>query len=427
VDTIGFGSDREPRHWRPGWRPPRPWARRRAWLVAAAAAAGVATAAAVLAAAVLATAGGPARRPVSAPASAVPWPPPLLRGVPAHGIGTDLFLAGENFLRVTAQPRQVAAGFLVNGLSPLLPPGHGAEADQLAPVPGGVVAHISDISNALTYGALGRVVFIPAANAPAQVIARATMIAVSPDGRRVWVQTAVQSLRHGEGVPAGFRSPTWAVNLAGDRVSPVLQLPFGLVAATEAGPLTQNLASGQLQLWNGATGQPIRMSLPAAADFIAAGRDRVVWDACSASCRLHVTDLATGADAAVPLPGNWLPVSVTYPPPSASFDPSGQRLVLPLDRVDSSGNATAEALFIASTATKTLRMIPGTELSFSSLPASQPIQMIGAWDQQGLLWVLASSPDEGYYQLGYWTGAGPLRTFGPARGGPVALTAPGPG
>jgi hypothetical protein len=386
----------------------------------------VATAAAVLAATVPATAGGLARRPVSASVPAVPSPPPLLLGVPADGVRTDLFLAGEDFLRVVGRPRQVAAGFLVNGLSPLLPPGHGAEADQLAPVPGGVVAHISDISTAISYGALGRVVFIPAANAPAQVIARATMIAVSPDGRRIWVQTAVQSLRNGEGVPAGFRSPTWAVNLAGHRVSPVLLLPFGLVAATEAGPLTQNLASGQLQLWNGATGRPIRMNLPAAADFIAAGRDRVVWAACAASCRLHVTDLATGTDAAVQLPGNWLPVSVTYPPPSASFDPSGQRLVLPLDRVDSSGNATAEALFIASTATKTLRMIPGTSLSFSALPASQPIQLVGAWDRQGLLWVLASSPDEGYYQLGYWTGAGPLRTFGPARGGPVALTAPGP-
>jgi hypothetical protein len=421
MDTIGFGSDREPRRWRPGWWPRRARGRRRAWLVAAAAAAGAAVAAAVLA-----TAGGPVPRPVRAPAPAVPWPPPLLRGVPAHGVRTDLFLAGENFSRVIAQPRQVADGFLFNGLSPLLPPGHGAEADQLAPVPGGVVAHISDISAAITYGALGRVVFIPAANAPAQVIARATMIAVSPDGRRVWVQTAVQSLRNGEGVPAGFRSPTWAVNLAGHRVSAVLQLPLGLVAATEAGPLTQNLASGQLQLWDGATGRPIRMNLPAAADFIAAGLDRVVWATCSASCRLHVTDLTTGTDAAIPMPGNWLPVSVTYPPPSASFDPSGQRLVLPLDRVDSSGNATAEALFIASTATKTLRMIPGTPLSFSSLPASQPIQLVGAWDRQGLLWVLASNPDEGYYQLGYWTGAGPLRTFAPARGGPLALTAPGP-
>ena len=161
MDTIGFGSDREPRRWRPGWRPPRPWARRRAWLVAVAAAAGVATAAAVLAATVLATAGGLARRPVSASVPAVPSPP-LLRGVPADGVRTDLFLAGENFLRV-ARPRQVAAGFLVDGLSPLLPPGHGAEADQLAPVPGGVVAQ-SATSPPPSATARGRGLPAPAAN-----------------------------------------------------------------------------------------------------------------------------------------------------------------------------------------------------------------------------------------------------------------------
>jgi hypothetical protein len=379
-------------------------------------------------AAVLVTTGGPARRPVSAPSPSASPPsswPALFHGVPAHGLSTDLFLAGENFWRVGGQPRTVGAEFLLNGLSPLLPPGHGAEADQLAPVPGGVVAHISDISTGITYGALGRVVFIPVANAPAQAIARATMIAVSPGGAQIWVQTAVQLLRNGAGAPPGFISPTWAVNLSGRRVSPVLRLPFGLVAATGAGPLTQDLSTGQLQLWNGATGRPIRTNLPADADFIAAGRDRVVWDACRASCRLHVTDLTTGTDAAVPMPRSWVPASVTYPPPSASFDPSGQRLVLPLDRVDSSGNTTAEALFIASTATRTLRMIPGTSLPFSSLPAAQPIQMVGAWDRQGLLWVLASSPDEGYYQLGCWTGAGPLRTFALTHGGPVALTAPG--
>jgi hypothetical protein len=37
------------------------------------------------------------------------------------------------------------------------------------------------------------------------------------------------------------------------------------------------------------------------------------------------------------------------------------------------------------------------------------------------------SPDNGYYQLGSWTGAGPLRTFTPAQGSPTALSAPGPG
>ena len=369
--------------------------------------------------------GGSARRAASAPVPSAPPLPLLLRGLPAQAVRTDLFLAGENFWQIGSQPRAVAAKFLLNGLSPLLPPGHGAEADQLVPVPGGVVAHISDISTGITYGALGRVVFIPTANAPAQVIARATMIAVSPGGGQVWVQTAVQALRNGEGVPPGFTSPTWAVNLAGRRVSPVLRLPFGLVAATEAGPLTQDLSTGLLQLWNGATGRPIRMNLPADANFIAAERDRVIWYECDPSCRLHVTDLSAGADAAVPLPTNWLPPSVTYPPPSASFDPSGQRLVLPLDRADSSGNVTAEALFVVDMTARTLRMVPGTSLRFSSLPAAQPIQLLGAWDRQGMVWAMASDPDEGYYQLGYWTGAGPLRTFALTRGGPIALTAPG--
>jgi len=41
--------------------------------------------------------------------------------------------------------------------------------------------------------------------------------------------------------------------------------------------------------------------------------------------------------------------------------------------------------------------------------------------------VLAMSPDNGYYQLGFWTGAGPLRTFAPAQGSPMALSAPGSG
>jgi hypothetical protein len=349
--------------------------------------------------------------------------PSLLGGVQARAASTDLLLGGTDFWRLGRRLRQVAAGFLVNGLSPLLPPDHSAEADQLVPVPGGVVAHISDTSTGITYGALGLVVFIPAGNDPPRVIARATMIAVSPGGQQVWVQTAIQSLRNGEGVPASFRSPTWAVDLAGRRVSPVLRLPFGLVGATGSGPLTQNLASGQLQLWNGATGRPIPINVPADADFIAAGRDRVVWGTCAASCQLHVTDLTTGVDSTVPIPGDWALPSETYPPPAASFDRSGQLLVLPLDRVDAASDVTGESLFIVSTATRTLRMVPGTSVPVSSVSA---VELADSWDRQGLLWVLASSA-EGYYQLGYSTGTGPLRTLAPAEGSPVALSAPGSG
>ena len=205
---------------------------------------------------------GPRRQACAAYGQRTARPPLLLAGVPARGAGTDLFLGGENVWRPGRLPRPVA-GLLSNGISSLLPPGHSAEVDQLAPVPGGVVAHISDTSTDVLYGAVGRVVFIPTANAPARVIARATMIAVSPSGRRVWVQTAVQSMRNGVGVPASFKSPTWAVDLTGRRVSPVLHLPLGLAGAAGSGPLTRNLVTGRVQLWNGATGQPIRMNLPA--------------------------------------------------------------------------------------------------------------------------------------------------------------------
>jgi hypothetical protein len=370
-----------------------------------------------VAAVVLVSVGGPERRTVSARL------PSLLAGMLARGAGAGLFLGGDNAWRPGRPPRPVA-GLLANGLSSLVPPGHVGEVDQLAPVPGGVVAHIGD-STAATYGAVGRVVFIPTANAPARVIARATMIAVSPDGRQVWVQTAVQSMANGVGVPASFTSPTWAVDLTGRRVSPVLHLPLGLAGATESGPLTLNLVTGRVQLWNGATGQSIPINLPADASFVAAGRDRVIWWSCRPSCLLHVTDLTAGADAALPLPRNWQPPLRDYPPPAASFDPAGQRLVLPLDRLDSAGNITAQALFVA--ANGMLRETPGRLRLPPATAATAGAVLAGTWDQRGVLWVLATNPGSGYYQLGFWTGTGPLRTLAPAQGSPVTLSAPGPG
>jgi hypothetical protein len=66
-------------------------------------------------------------------------------------------------------------------------------------------------------------------------------------------------------------------------------------------------------------------------------------------------------------------------------------------------------------------------LTVASSPTTKPVQLAGSWDRQGRLWVLAMSPDNGYYQLGFWTGAGPLRTFAPAQGSPMTLSAPGSG
>jgi hypothetical protein len=205
----------------------------------------------------------------------------------------------------------------------------------------------------------------------------------------------------------------------------VLHLPLGLAGATAAGPLTLNLVTGRVQLWNGATGQPVPINLPAGASFVAAGRDRVIWSSRHGSGWLHVTDPATGTDATYPLPPGWQPPAVAYPPPPASFDPAGQLLVLPLDRVDSAGNITAQGLFIAGNGA--LRSTPGRLPLPPSATATASVVLAGAWDQRGVLWALATDRGSGYYQLGFWTGTGPLHTFAPAQGSPVTLSAPGPG
>ncbi len=415
VDTIRFGPDREPRHWPPGWRFPGARPGKRVWLVLGA------VAMAIVIVVVFVSSGGGARRAARGHGAAR-----LLSGIRTRGTYAGLFLGGENLWRVGQRPQPVAAAMLHNGLSPLLPHDDAGEVDQLAAVRAGVVAHISDTSSPITYGALGRVVFIPAAHGPARVIGRATMIAVPPGGQEVWVQTSVQRSNGGRGAPANFRSPTWAVNLAGRRVSPVLRLPFGLAGATEQGPLTQNLTTRRLQLWNGTTGQHLPLPVPADAEFVAAGADRLVWVSYARSASaLHVTSLRTGSDVTVPLPGNWFPAE-SFPPQPASFDPAGQRLVLPLDRTDSLGNPDSDDLFVIDTTTRTARMIPTKPLPIPISASSPADTLAGSWDHDGRLWVLAMSPYTSYYQLAFWTGAGPLRTFQIAQGQPTALSAPGP-
>ena len=71
-------------------------------------------------------------------------------------------------------------------------------------------------------------------------------------------------------------------------------------------------------------------------------------------------------------------------------------------------------MFIADTATGTIRVIPAAVAS-CLISHDTIIQLAGSWDREGLLWVLATNPDNGYCQLGSWTGTGPLHTFAPAR------------
>ena len=281
-----------------------------------------------VAAVVLVTTGGHARHVASAPLPSAPPLLPLLDGVPAHGAHSDLILGGEDFWRADRQPRAVvAAGFLFNGISPLLPRGHGARVDQLAPVPGGVVAHISDISAGSTYGALGHVVFIPAATAPARVIARATMIAVGPGGRQVWVQ--LPSVRaDGKGVQ----------RVSGADLGCRPGRPPGQPGAAPAARpgRRHRIRAADAESPHRAAAAAERRDRPAdpleparGRDFRGGGPLKVISWSCGGFCQLNVTDLTTGTDTAVELPRTWVPPSQTYPPPAPSFDPSGRAARFP--------------------------------------------------------------------------------------------------
>jgi hypothetical protein len=170
----------------------------------------------------------------------------------------------------------------------------------------------------------------------------------------------------------------------------------------------------------------LSLPVPADADFVAADPEKLVWASYAHSASmLHVTDLRTGSNVSVPLPSNWALPSETFPQQPASFDLAGQLLALPLDRTDSSGTASAEALFVIDLATRTVRMIPSAQLPLPTGAGVIADTLIGSWNARGLLWVLAMNPYSGHYQLGFWTGAGPLHTFHVAEGSPMVLTAPG--
>jgi hypothetical protein len=407
VDTISSGSDREPRR-APGG------------LAYLAVTAVILTA---IAAALVLIVRDHGRRAASPPVPGSVAMRPLLTGVPVRTVQTQLVLGGGDLWRVGAHgPQTVASGLLSGGRSPFV---SNAAVSQVAPVAGGVVAVITDVSS---FASAGSVLFLPAASTPPRVLAAASLIAVAPGGQRVWLQ---QGHKRGRPRAATLTSPTWAVNLAGRRVTPVLHLPFGLVAATGSGLIIQSAPAYRVGLWSTVTGRALRPALPQ--DILAAEGDRIVWQpvhCMTGPCPLQVTDLRTGRETTIQLPENW--VICCGNGGAAAFGASGQRLALTLYRSSRAGAAVAQGLFVVDTASRTVTGVPGGPLPMGGDGVTAPaVQMAAAWDRHGLLWVLATSSTDnagsGYYQLGYWTGAGPLHTFPPARGSPTVLSAPGPG
>ena len=372
------------------------------------------------------TLGGPGRpphrTPQGSPSAAALLAPAMLHGTPwrpGGAPGTVLFLGGEQ-LRILNVPRQGLTSFTG------VPLGAGGPGDPLGPDPavqqinsvaGGVVVLVSGHGSA-GLPDIGDVLFVPVSASeagPPRLIARANYMAVAPNRREIWVEQAAPPWGNG---PAS--SPTWLVGEDGHRLSGARGLNGRvLVAATVRGLLVKS-PDQRLALVDPVNGRPEPIGIPADAIIAGADADHVAWQSasCGPRCPLHVTDVRGGPDAVIPLPAH----TAINPDDTSDFDPSGQRLALPLDTIDHQGAEAGTYVYVADTGARTLARVPGPPVPVTALPAvpgafpagsSNVVSACWATDGPGL-WIVAS--DGLFFQLAYWTGHGPLHVL-PPRGG----------
>jgi hypothetical protein len=375
----------------------------------------------------------PPPKPQASPSPVALAAPSMLHGTPLRpggAPGTLLFLGGDELrsVNVREQSPTPVTSVLPDAGDARDPLGVDPAVQQVVSVTGGVVALI------YSYGAadlpdIGDVLFVPvdaSGAGPPRIIARANYLAVAPNHRDVWVEQAGPPWGNG---PAD--GPAWLVDEDGRRVSPVVHLnDQALVAATACGLLVQN-PDQNLALMDPAKGCADRAGIPANAVIAGADADLVAWQAaaCSVDCPLQVTDVRGGPDIQIPLP----PHTVVDSNDTSDFDPAGQRLAIPLDTTDEQGAITGTYVYVADLRTRKLVRVPGAPIPLATLPpvmgafpAGSSDVVCARWSADGPgLWIVAT--DGLYFQVGYWTGHGPLRVLQPQAGLAYKFDVPGTG
>ena len=149
------------------------------------------------------------------------------------------------------------------------------------------------------------------------------------------------------------------VSVTGAALGPRLRLPAGYVIdqGTRAGLLLVPELAGsspvRYELWDPGTRQVTRSFV----NLIAASPAEIAWmPGCTASCRVHVLDLADGHVQEISLPGR----STAY---DGVFSPDGRLLALLVTaRVTAAGRASAVRLLVAVVASGRLTAVPGTTI-----------------------------------------------------------------
>jgi len=375
----------------------------------------------------------PPRKPQASPSPVALAAPSILHGTPLRpgdAPGTLLFLGGEELrlLSVREQAPTSVTSVLPDAGNAQNPLGPDPAVQQIISVADGVVVLIYSHGPA-GLPDIGDVLFVPvdaSGAGPPRLIARANFMALAPNHRDIWVEQAGAPWGNG---PAG--SPAWLVDSGGRHLSGVRRLnDQALVAATVGGLLVQG-PDQKLALMDPVTGRYERAGIPAGAIIAGTDADHVAWQAvaCALDCPLHVTDLRGGPDTQIALP----PHTVIDPGDTSDFDPAGQRLALPLDITDHQGAITGTYVYVADLGARKLIRLPGGPIPVATLPAVLGAFPAGSsdvicarWSVDGSgLWIVAT--DGLYFQVGYWTGHGPLRVLQPQTGLAYKFDVPGAG
>ena len=375
----------------------------------------------------------PPRKPQASPSPVALAVLSILHGTPLRpggAPGTLLFLGGEELrlLNVREQAPTSLTSVLPDAGNAQNPLGPDPAVQQIISVADGVVVLIYSHGSA-GLPDIGDVLFVPvdaSGAGPPRIIARANFMALAPNHRDIWVEQAGAPWGNG---PAG--SPAWLVDSGGRRLSGVRRLnDQALVAATVRGLLVQG-PDQKLAFMDPVNGRAERTAIPANAIIAGTDADHVAWQAatCPLDCPLHVTDVRGGPDIQVALP----PRTVIDPGDTSDFDPAGQRLALPLDITDHHGAITGTYVYVADLGARKLIRLPGGPIPVATLPAVLGAFPAGAsdvicarWSVDGSgLWIVAT--DGLYFQVGYWTGHGPLRVLQPQAGLAYKFDVPGAG
>jgi hypothetical protein len=375
----------------------------------------------------------PPPKPPAPPSPVALVAPSMLHGTPLRpggAPGTLLFLGGEELRLLTVREQAPTSlnSVLPDAGDARNPLGPDPAVQQIISVADGVVVLVYSHGSA-GLPDIGDVLFVPvdaSGAGPPRIIARANYMALAPDHRDIWVEQAGAPWGNG---PAG--SPAWLVDEGGRRLSGIRSLNNqALVAATVRGLLVQS-PDQKLALVDPINGRAEPAGIPANAIIAGTDADHVAWQAtaCSLDCVLHVTDVRGGPDTQIALP----PHTVVDSDDTSDFDPAGQRLALPLDITDQQGAITGTYVYVADLTARELSRVPGAPIPVTALPpvlgafpAGSSDVVCARWSADGSgLWIVAT--DGLYFQVGYWTGHGPLRVLRPQAGLAYKFDVPGTG